>query len=79
VGNNRILPAGGLTAIGPTRDEYLHLASRYVDRLLRGAKPGDLPIEQTTRFALVLNLKAAKTAGLDRTQALVLPADEVIQ
>jgi putative ABC transport system substrate-binding protein len=79
VGISRVLPASGLMAFGPTRDEYAHLAARYIDRILKGAKPGDLPIEQPTRFNLVINLRSAKTLGLTLPQSLLLRADEVIQ
>jgi putative ABC transport system substrate-binding protein len=79
VGGSRVLPASGLIAYGPTRDEYARLAARYVDRILKGAKPGDLSIEQATRFNLVINLKTAKALGLTIPQALLLRADEVIQ
>ena len=79
VGGRRVLPAGGLIAFGPARDEYAQLAARYVDRILKGAKPGDLPIEQTARFELVINLGSAKALGLTIPQALLLRADEVIQ
>jgi ABC-type uncharacterized transport system substrate-binding protein len=79
VGGSRTLPASGLMAYGPTRDEYAHLAARYVDRILKGAKPGDHSIEQPTRFNLVINLKAAKALGLTIPQALLQRADEVIQ
>jgi putative tryptophan/tyrosine transport system substrate-binding protein len=79
VGVSRFLPASGLIAFGPARDEYVQLAARYIDRILRGAKPGDLPIEQTTRFELVINLKSAKALGLTIPQTLLLRADEVIQ
>ncbi len=79
VGVRRNLPASGLISFGPARDEYAQLAARYVDRILRGAKPGDLPIEQTTRFELVINLKSAKALGLTIPQSLLLRADEVIQ
>jgi len=79
VGVSRNLPASGLIAYGPTRDEYAQLAARFVDRILKGAKPGDLPIEQPTRFNLVINVKAAKALGLTIPQALLLRADEVIQ
>jgi putative ABC transport system substrate-binding protein len=79
VGGSRTLPASGLMAYGPTRDEYAHLTARYVDRILKGAKPGDLSIEQPTRFNLVINLKAAKALGLTIPQALLQRADEVIQ
>jgi putative ABC transport system substrate-binding protein len=61
------------------RDEYVQLAARYVDRILKGAKPGDLSIEQATRFNLTINLKAAKALGLTIPQSLLLRADEVIQ
>lgn len=79
VGGGRALPASGLIAFGPAPDEYPQLAARYVDQILRGAKPGDLPVEQTTRFNLVINLKAAKALGLTVPQALLLRADEVIE
>jgi putative ABC transport system substrate-binding protein len=79
VGPSRALPASGLIAYGPMRDEYVQLAARYVDRILKGAKPGDLSIEQATRFNLTINLKAAKALGLTIPQSLLLRADEVIQ
>jgi putative ABC transport system substrate-binding protein len=79
VGDSRVLPASGLIAYGPARGAYAHLAARYVDQILKGAKPGDLPVEQPTRFHLVINLKTAKTLGLTIPQTLLLRADEVIQ
>ena len=79
VGGSTVLPAGGLIAYGPMREEYAHLAARYVDRILKGAKPGDLSIEQPTQFSLVINLRTARTLGLTIPQALLLRATELIQ
>ncbi|HEX5863280.1 MAG TPA: ABC transporter substrate-binding protein [Casimicrobiaceae bacterium] len=79
VGGSRVLPASGLIAFGPMRDEYARLAARYIDQILKGAKPGDLSIEQPTRFHLVINLKTAKALGLTIPQSLLLRADEVIR
>lgn len=78
VGTARTLPANGLIYYGPAVEEYPQLSARYIDQILKGAKPGDLPIEQTTRFALTLNLKTAKALGLTLPQALLLRADQVI-
>jgi putative ABC transport system substrate-binding protein len=78
-GTGRVLPASGLMAFAPAREEYARLAVRYVDRILKGAKPGELAIEQPMRFSLVINLKAAKSLGLTIPQALLQRAEEVIQ
>ena len=65
VGASRVLPASGLMAFGPARDEYARLAARYIDRMSKGAKPGELSIEQPTRFHLVINLKSGQSARPD--------------
>jgi putative ABC transport system substrate-binding protein len=75
VGGSRGLPASGLIAYGPTRDEFARLAARYVDQILKGAKPGELSIEQPTRFELTIHLNAAKALGLTMPPALVQRAD----
>ena len=79
VGSSRYLPAGGLISYGPTTTQYAQLVASYVDRILKGANPGDLPIEQPSRFELSINLKTAKTLGLTIPQTLQLRADELIQ
>ena len=57
----------------------IHKASRYLDTVLKGANPGDLPVQQPTRFELFVNLKTAKTLGLDLPESFLLRADEVIE
>ena len=71
--------AGGLACYGPNLSElYRHDAS-FVDKILKGAKPADLPVEQPTKFGLVINLKTAKALGITVPQTLLVAADEVIQ
>jgi putative ABC transport system substrate-binding protein len=71
--------AGGLMAYGPSWPDLFARAADYVDKILRGAKPADIPVEQPTRFELVVNLKTAKSIGLTSPESFLLRADEVIE
>jgi putative ABC transport system substrate-binding protein len=71
--------AGGLMAYGPNRIELCRRAAIFVDKILRGAKPGQLPVEQSVRFDMVINLKTAKALGLTIPPSLLLRADQVIE
>ena len=78
-GTNTLVRDGILQSYGPDQVESFRGAAAYVDRLLRGAKPADLPVQQPTKFLFVINLKTAKAIGVDFSPSLLARADEVIE
>jgi putative tryptophan/tyrosine transport system substrate-binding protein len=71
--------AGGLVLYGPNVSEMVRQSALYVDKILKGAKPGELPVMQPTHFELVINLKTAKELGLSIPESFLLRADKVIE
>jgi putative ABC transport system substrate-binding protein len=78
-GNREIVEAGGLLSYSTDFNTVYRRAAEYVDTILKGARPGDLPIEQPSRFQVAVNLKTAKLLGIAIPQSLLARADEVIQ
>jgi putative ABC transport system substrate-binding protein len=77
--DSSFVEAGGLMSYGPNYEEVFRTAAVFVNKILKGAKPGDLPIEQPTTFELVINLKTAKAIGVEIPPPLLATANRVIE
>ena len=78
-GFRECVEVGGLMSYGPNLPDLFRRAAEFVDKILRGAKPGDIPVEQPTKFDLVINRTTAKALGLTIPESFLLRADEVIE
>jgi putative ABC transport system substrate-binding protein len=78
-GYRDFVDGGGLMSYGPSRPDHYRRTAGYVDKILKGAKPGDLPVEQPVRFDLVINQRAARALGLEVPTTILLRADELLE
>ncbi len=78
-GYTEFVEAGGLISLGPDRRDHYRRTARYVDRILKGGRPAEMPVERPTKFELVINARAAREQGLKLSQALLIRADRVIE
>jgi putative ABC transport system substrate-binding protein len=78
-GNREFVVSGGLMSCGTSRASLFGRAAFFVDKILKGAKPADLPVEQPTKFELVINMKTAKALGLTVPPSILVRADEMIE